>query len=161
MESQRCSRRQASRDGPALDGPCSCPCCSHTLLHLCPRTQPLGKAAQPSFWNNENNGVLYSHVKGNFQYKSCAHFNPCVREQSVGRSHSSRKTTQGGPLAAASFSASLPSFVQGHTACGSCPCNSPASSTAPGSELIRPRQGSKSNRRERRGKECDFNPKTP
>lgn len=45
-----------------------------------------------------------------------------------------------------------PALFQGHTACGYCPCNSRTSSTAPGYELIRPRQGSKLTRRERREK---------
>lgn len=47
---------------------------------------------------------------------------------------------------------SCPTLLQGHTACGHSPCNSLASSAAPGYELIRPRQGSKSTRRERREK---------
>lgn len=47
---------------------------------------------------------------------------------------------------------SCPALLQGHTACGYGPCNSLASSAAPEYELIRPRQGSKSTRREGREK---------
>lgn len=54
-----------------------------------------------------------------------------------------------------------PALFQRHIACGYCLCNSPASSTAPGYELIRPRQGSKSTRIEGRGKGCYSNPKAP
>lgn len=97
-----------------------------------------------------NNGVLYSNTKNNSQNKRWAYFKPCMREQAMGSSHSSRKTIQGGPLGTGFRP--CPALLQGHIACGYCPCNSLASSTAPGYELIRPRQGSQWTRRERREK---------
>lgn len=47
---------------------------------------------------------------------------------------------------------SCPTLLQGHSACGYGSCNSQALPAAPGYELIRPRQGSKSAGREGREK---------